>query len=120
MGAQGSTDLTNDARTAYWVGAIETEDSDRHRLASEQIAALVEHPGWAALREIVERKVDVLHLSILPPGIRSHAEYIGVTSQEYALRRLLEVPDAVRLVFEREDEKRRQAAERAVRREESR
>lgn len=106
-----------DPRTIYWAEAIErvAPDWDRIRALGEQMAGLAESPGWAALCELVRLQVDVLHASVLPPGVHAHAEYVGTTNQEFALLRALEVPDAVRLVFEREDETQRLAAERASR-----
>lgn len=112
----------NDARTAYWASDIQrmAPDWDRLREAGEQIASLVEHPGWAVLCELVRGKIDRLHADVLPPVVRQHAEYIGLTSQEYSFHRLLEAPEAVRLVVQREDEKQRRAAELAAAREERR
>lgn len=107
----------NDRRTIYWAEDIQrvSPDWDSLRELGEQIASLVAHPGWEALEKLVRMKIDRLHADVLPPAVRQHAEFIGLTNQEYSFHRLLELPDAVRLVVQREDEVQRRAAERAVR-----
>lgn len=107
---------STDARTIYWEADIQrvSGDWDSLRTLGEQVASLAQHPGWDALEKLVRMKIDRLHADTLPPAVRQHAEYIGLTNQEYSFHRLLELPEAVRLVVQRDDEKQRRAAERAA------
>lgn len=106
-----------DPRTIYWSEDIQrvAPDWDRMRELGEQIAALAASPGWAALCELVRMKIDRLHADVLPPDVLAHSAYIALTNQEYGFHRLLEVPDAVQLVVQREDEVQKRAAQRADR-----
>jgi hypothetical protein len=106
-----------DPRTIYWAEDIQrvASDWDALRELGKQIASLAASPGWAALERLVRMKVDRLHADVLPPEVHAHSTYIALTNQEFSFHRLLELPDAVQLVVQREEELQRKAAERAAR-----
>jgi hypothetical protein len=105
---------------AYFHSALQGRadaDLERFRAAAKQVAELEGHPGWVFLRELLQEKADRLHAEVLPPEVHQHATYIALTNQEYGIRKVLEVPEAMRIVAERADEKQRKAAEAAARKE---
>lgn len=102
--------------TAYWSSTVKlaAHDWDQLRTLGERIASLTEHPGWDALCHLVETKTAQLHAEVMPPAIRQHAEYIGLLSQQFGLGKVLEVPEAVRVLVQREEAVQRRAAQRAA------
>lgn len=79
--------------------------------ANNAITALVSSPGWALVREIAMERhgklADNLDLMVQP-----HVRYVADHSERVGIKRVLEIPDAVRKAYLAEDEKQRQAAER--------
>lgn len=98
---------------------IGREDPERLRSAARRVAELVEHPGWAFLREIAEEKRRRIHRSYMPPTVVDHYVFVSLTGQEFGIQMVLDAPETVRIVAERAAEAQRKAAETAVRKQEN-
>lgn len=71
--------------------------------ALESIESLLEHPGWALIQRLVDRKADRLMagLDAGSEGIQPHAKYIADHAQRFGMRTVLDIPATVKAVAEK-------------------
>ena len=106
--------------TAPWARILDSLDIGEVRLIAAQTEELAQHPAWQRLADAVTEKVEALNESLLPPTVKAHAEYIGITSQIFGMRLVTDLPEAIRILAQRREDEETKAAQRAARTQENR
>lgn len=99
---------------ASWASVIRRwadHDDDGLRRAAEQVAELVQQPGWEVLQKLINDAIATRFTSVQGERIKPHAEYVAIHSEIRGLKLALDAPGVLLAIHRDEANKRQQSVE---------